>query len=171
MTKHALQKRGAISGLPGFLIPTVLLLLADQGTKRAAYLFLRGHSSVSVIPGVFELLYLENTGAAFGILKQKQLFLVLLAVCIVLLTGWFSVWKLPAGKRYFPLRAACSMLCAGAIGNMLDRCIHGFVIDFLYFSLIDFPVFNVADIYVCVSCVLLVLLLLFYYREEEMASW
>jgi signal peptidase II len=56
---------------------------------------------------------------------------------------------------------------AGALGNMIDRVVHGYVIDFLYFSLIDFPVFNVADCYVCIGAAMLVLSLFTVYREDE----
>ena len=60
------------------------------------------------------------------------------------------------------------LIFAGAIGNFIDRIRQGFVVDFLYFELIDFPIFNVADIYVTVGCILLILLLLFYYKDEEL---
>jgi signal peptidase II len=70
--------------------------------------------------------------------------------------------------RYRPLQIVLVFLIAGAIGNLIDRCYLGYVVDFLYFKLIDFPIFNVADCYVTVSAVVLVALLLFYYREEDM---
>ena len=57
---------------------------------------------------------------------------------------------------------------AGAIGNMIDRAVRGYVVDFFYFRLIDFPIFNVADIYVTVTMILLLILILFYYKEEDL---
>ena len=59
------------------------------------------------------------------------------------------------------------VLAAGAVGNMIDRIANGYVVDFLYFELINFPVFNVADCYVCVAAVLLIYCLLFRYKEED----
>ena len=58
---------------------------------------------------------------------------------------------------------------AGAIGNLIDRMIHHYVIDFFYFSLINFPIFNVADIYVTLSAIALILVIFFYYKEEDYA--
>ena len=82
----------------------------------------------------------------------------------------FAIWiygKLPNAQRYLPLRICIIGICAGAIGNMIDRIYLGYVVDFFYFNLIDFPIFNVADIYVTVSTIVLVILILFYYQEDE----
>ena len=82
----------------------------------------------------------------------------------------FAIWiygKLPNAQRYLPLRICIIGICAGAIGNMIDRIYLGYVVDFFYFNLIDFPIFNVADIYVTVSTIVLVFLILFYYQEDE----
>ena len=77
--------------------------------------------------------------------------------------------KLPADKpKYLWLQIICILIFAGAIGNYIDRIRLHYVIDFIYFSLINFPVFNVADIYVTVATFLLVILLIFYYKEEEL---
>ena len=154
--------------LLSFCIPIFLMLLIDQGSKLLAEAYLKEKNPIRLIPGVFELYYLENTGAAFGILKHRQPFLILLAVVITGFTGWVCIRLLPPQRKYAPLRFVCCMLSAGALGNMIDRIRHQYVIDFLYFSLIDFPVFNVADIFVCVSCALLLILLLFYYKEEDL---
>ena len=72
-------------------------------------------------------------------------------------------------SRYFWLRFCAVLVCAGAIGNMIDRIRLNYVIDFFYFSLIDFPIFNVADCYVVVACVLFAILVLFYYKDEDFA--
>ena len=70
-------------------------------------------------------------------------------------------------RYYHPLRLCALLVGAGAIGNMIDRIVHHYVIDFLYFSLIDFPVFNVADCYVVIGAVLLILLLFTKYRSDH----
>ena len=87
-----------------------------------------------------------------------------LLICGVII---FLYLRMPRWRRYVPLRICAVLLCAGAIGNMIDRIRLHYVIDFLYFRLIDFPIFNVADCYVVVSCIVFALLILFYYREED----
>lgn len=141
------------------------LIAADQAAKLAAAGCLKGKESLHLIPGVFELCYLENRGAAFGIMRGGQaLFFaaaILIFLCIV-----FSYRRIPCEKRYVPLRIACVMIAAGAMGNAVDRLVRHYVIDFLYFSLISFPVFNFADCYVSIGIALLILLLFTYYKEE-----
>ena len=87
---------------------------------------------------------------------------------VILAVVAFYYNRLPEGRRFLPLRLVGTLLTAGAIGNMIDRTLNSFVVDFLYFKLIDFPVFNVADCYVTVGAALLAVLILFYYKEEEL---
>ena len=115
-----------------FFLWTILLIAADQLTKWLAYVFLRGKGAVPVVRGVLELLYLENNGAAFGILKHRQILLALLAVLISAAAFWFY-HRMPASGKFLWLRICCVMLCAGALGNMIDRLVHRFVIDFIFF--------------------------------------
>ena len=79
--------------------------------------------------------------------------------------------KLPETKRTIPLKACIVSVVAGAIGNLIDRVRLNYVIDFLYFKLIDFPIFNVADIYVTVAAFVLIFLILFYYKESELEAF
>lgn len=145
----------------------IILILADQLTKLWALAELRGSEGISVITGIFELQYLENCGAAFGILQNHQvLFLLITVLAAVLLTYIYA--RIPDDKKYIPLRICYVLLMAGAFGNMIDRAFRGYVVDFFYFKLIDFPIFNVADIYVTVTMVLLMGLILFYYKEEDL---
>ena len=67
-----------------------------------------------------------------------------------------------------PLRAVALFIASGAVGNMIDRVALGYVVDFFYFELIDFPIFNVADIYVTCATIILAILILFYYKDEEL---
>lgn len=145
----------------------IILILADQLTKLWALAELKGSEGISVITGIFELQYLENRGAAFGILQNHQvLFLLITVLAAVLLTYIYA--RIPDDKKYIPLRICYVLLMAGAFGNMIDRAFRGYVVDFFYFKLIDFPIFNVADIYVTVTMVLLMGLILFYYKEEDL---
>lgn len=151
------------------IIVSILILIGlDQFTKILALQHLAGQDDIILIPGVLQLQYLENRGAAFGMMQNKQWIFVIIAFAFVVFAGYmFS--KMPYTKRYLPLHILLVALTAGAIGNVIDRIIRGFVVDFIYFSLIDFPIFNVADIYVTVSCILGFLLIMFYYKDEDFA--
>ena len=150
-------------------IGSILLLWFDQYTKLAATISLKGKAPRVLVDGVFELLYSENRGAAFGILQGRQGFFFVIALA-VLVTAGFMMYRMPSWKnaRYHALKICLIFITAGAIGNMADRISLGYVVDFLYFSLIDFPIFNVADIYVSVGTAVLIILILFYYKEEEL---
>jgi len=78
-------------------------------------------------------------------------------------------YKLPKTRRFLPLFAVLTVLTAGAVGNFYDRFLNHYVVDFIYVSLINFPVFNVADIYVTVSVAVFLLLYLLYYKDEDFA--
>lgn len=92
----------------------------------------------------------------------------LIIAVIVVAAAVYAVFRMPASKKYLPLHLIAMFLSAGAIGNMIDRFTRGYVVDFLYFKLIDFPIFNVADCYVTVSMFFFILLFLFLYKEEDL---
>ena len=145
---------------------SALLIALDQWAKSMAYNTLRVNGPLVLIKGVFELLYSENRGAAFGILQGKQWFFFLVAAAVVIAVLVF-VAKLPSGNRYLPLYISMVLLLSGAVGNLIDRAVRGFVVDFFYFSLIDFPIFNVADCYITVSTVILLIALFFCYQDDD----
>lgn len=149
-----------------FIISVILLILLDQMTKASAVAHLKNQPSFSLIPGVFELDYLENRGAAFGMLQNQKWFFIFSVLLVIAVVGWCFL-KMPEDRRYHPLRILGAFITAGAIGNMIDRVQNGYVVDFLYFSLIRFPVFNVADIYVTVSVFILFFLILTFYKDED----
>lgn len=146
----------------------LLLLGADQWSKSIAAAQLKEQPNIILIPDIFELSYLENTGAAFGMLKDMRFLFVIITLMVLLFLG-FALYRMPVTKHFLPLRITGVLLGAGAVGNMIDRIWHGYVIDFFYFSLIDFPVFNVADCYVVVAAFLAFALLCFYYKDEDFA--
>lgn len=152
-------------GIKAF-IGCLLLVVIDQFTKVLALQNLKGQEPITIIPDVFQLLYVENRGAAFGILQNKQwVFLIITAIVLAAL-----IWALPRMSRerhFLPLRLCLCFIGAGAVGNMIDRIFRGYVVDFFYFKLIDFPVFNVADIYVTTSAIVLIFLIVFLYKEED----
>lgn len=146
----------------------VLLIMLDQLTKLWAKTSLKGHPDITIIDNVFSLHYLENHGAAFGMLQNKQAFFLIMT-SIILCGVVYAYYRLPDTPKYRPLEIVSLFITAGAIGNLIDRIAYGYVVDFLYFELIDFPVFNVADCYVTCSAFFLVLFVLFYYKDEDFA--
>lgn len=144
----------------------VVLLGLDQFTKYLAIINLKNQESLKLINGVLELHYLENRGAAFGVLQGQKLFILFVGL-VVLAVILFCLIKLPDKKRYHILYYIAGAMVAGAIGNMIDRVRFDYVVDFIYFSLIDFPIFNVADIYITLSVIVLAIVVLFVYKEED----
>ena len=147
-------------------IGILALIGLDQCTKKLAVAGLMGKEPYIIWDGVFELRYLENRGAAFGMLQGKQGFFFVIAI-VVLAASFFFFLRLPYSKKYLPLGMCVTGIVAGAVGNMIDRISQRYVVDFLYFSLIDFPIFNVADCYVTIGAVCLALLIMFYYKDED----
>ena len=150
------------------VILILLLVLFDQFTKHLAVTGLKDTSGIDLIPGVLRLQYLENAGMAWGMFQNKQVMFILLTAVFLVAAVWFYL-RIPAEKKYFPLRLCVTVLAAGAIGNLIDRVMHQYVVDFIYFKIIDFPIFNVADIYVSLSVIALVILMLFRYKDQDLA--
>ncbi len=143
------------------------LLLADQYTKWLAISHLKGQEPFVIIKHVLEFSYLENTGAAFSSFAGRQTLLICLTALVTALLLW-KYLTLPGAKRFVPMRLCMLLIISGAVGNLIDRVSRNYVVDFIYFVPIDFPKFNVADIYITVGVAILALLLFFYYQDEEL---
>ena len=153
-----------------YLLAVVTMLAAvvlDQWTKHLAVLHLKDQTPYTLIEGVFKLQYLENRGAAFGMLQNQRIFFYICVLVIAVFVIWFYK-RVPMTKKYLPLRLCSIFVLAGGIGNVIDRVKLKYVVDFFYFELIDFPIFNVADIYVTCSMFALCFLIIFYYKEEDL---
>lgn len=144
------------------LILSFFIIALDQITKFAAVKYLKGSKPYIIIPNFFELNYVENFGAAFGILQEKRVFFIVITLIVILSITFYLI------KNYYDLntyiRLALAMLIGGAIGNFIDRFRVGYVVDFLSFKLFksyDFPVFNIADIFIVIGTILLSILILF----------
>lgn len=161
-----MTKNKKISCIAGATV-TVLLLILDQFTKYLASAHLKGGNSIPIIKDVFRLQYLENQGAAFGMFQGGKIIFVIITVLLVAVMSYIY-WHCPMDKRYLWIRVIIVFLMAGAFGNLIDRVRLDYVVDFFYFELINFPIFNVADIYVSCSIAALLILFLFYYKEEDM---
>ena len=159
------NKKKLLVGLD--VISILILIWIDQFTKHLAVLHLKDKSAYLIIDGVFELQYLENRGAAFGMLQnQKWLFLIITGIVLIFIC--YILFKIPEHNKYNILHVLLVLIASGAIGNMIDRIRLEYVVDFFYFVLIDFPIFNMADVYVSVACVLLAVVMLFVYKEEDL---
>lgn len=148
-----------------FLISCVLLIVLDQYTKHLAAARLKTGPFV-LWEGVFEFRYTINRGAAFGIFQNQITYFLIVTVLLLLFIG-YAFWKMPSDKKYRPMRGILAILTAGALGNMIDRVSLGYVIDFLYFKWINFPIFNVADCYVCIAAFLFFCAMMFYYKDGD----
>lgn len=163
-----MKNKNLIYGFWG-IVALVLLIAFDQWTKMLAVANLKGQEPFVLIPGVLELQYLENRGAAFGIFQNQQ-WLFVIPTVLFIVVAVFLFFRLPKTVRMMPIHMLTVLLAAGAIGNFLDRLRLRYVVDFISFVLIHFPVFNVADIFIVVSVILLALLILFYYKEDEFSG-
>lgn len=156
-----------------------ILVALDQFTKHLANINLKGKNPFVIIDGVFELNYLDggNRGAAWGILPGKIGFFVILTVviCILIIFVLFKIEYLIQNNlgnksKLTLLQIGFVILMAGAVGNLIDRVLNGYVVDFIYFKLINFPIFNVADCYITCSAVLLMIICIFFISDEEFSN-
>lgn len=151
------------------LIVIAILVLIDKYTKILAETYLSNGNSVEIIKGALRLDLLPggNQGAAWGMFSGHQIVFVIIAslVCLFLLV---IIYNIPADRKFIPLIVFMTMIISGGIGNMIDRVTVGTVTDFISFYIINFPFFNVADMYVSVSTVLFIIFFLFIYKEEDL---
>ncbi len=157
------KKRTAVEYIIYSSIIAVGILL-DQLTKWLAVKYLKSVITVPIIKNVIHLTYVENTGAAFGMLKDHRwVFIVLSTVTIAGLLLYLYLGH----SQNMLYSVSISMVISGGIGNMIDRLALGYVVDFIDFRLIDFAVFNGADSFVCVGAGILILALVLEIIREE----
>ena len=150
------------------IISLIVLVVFDQWTKYLTLEHLANSGkTIQIIDGIFELTYVENTGAAFGLFKDGTVFLSVVVIFVVAAILYFKR-KLPRTKEFMPLHILAVFIIAGAIGNLVDRIRLNFVVDMLHFYWFEFPVFNVADVYLTVSAMILFLLLLTKYKDLDL---
>lgn len=142
----------------------ILTVIADQTTKLLIVNSLELGESAPLIPGVFNFTYIRNRGAAFGMLSEHRWIFMAMSV---LLIAFLIIYLIKAKPQSKIVRLCLALIVGGGIGNMIDRVIYGFVIDFLDFELIHFYIFNVADAAVTVGCAGLVTYILFHEFSEQ----
>lgn len=144
-----------------------ILIAFDQLTKFLSVKNLKDKDAFVLIDGVLELDYLENRGAAFGMLQNQKFFILFIGIVFMAIILFF-LFKLPEKKKYDVLHILMSFIVAGGIGNMIDRFALGYVVDFISFVLINYPIFNVADIYVVCATIGLFIVFMFVYKESDL---
>ena len=141
-----------------YIFGVILLVVLDQVSKYFVCEFLQTVDTVPLWNSVFHLTYCENRGAAFGILQNKFGLFFITTLLVVLAVSIFIIKKRPENLC---LNLSLTLLVGGALGNFIDRMFRGFVVDFLDFRLIHFPVFNLADCFVVCGAALLLFYVIF----------
>lgn len=149
-----------------FVFVTLVLIEIDQLVKAWAIAELKDLHTIPILQDVFHFTYIENRGAAFSLFAKfdSQWIFVALAA-IITIAIFISLYK-----QIFQTKMgqwSVILIAAGAIGNAIDRVIYGFVVDLFDFRLINFPVFNIADIFICIGGVLFVIYVMFQHKDAE----
>lgn len=137
-------------------IITIILIFIDQISKLLVANLLSQTTTITVIKNFFYLTYVNNDGAAFSILLGKRIFLIIIAIIIITLLIYYLKKHPPRSKLAI---ISSALLLGGSIGNLIDRIIRGYVIDFLDFKIINynFPIFNLADTFIVIGVFLLLI--------------
>lgn len=137
-----------------YYVIALAVIIIDQFTKYLVVQNMQIGDSIPLIPDVFHLYSHRNMGAAFGILQNQRILFIIITVAVVI---GIVVSLVRIGKSQPRVSLALSLVLGGAIGNFIDRASTGQVVDFLYIKLIDFPIFNVADMAITFGVALLML--------------
>lgn len=149
-----------------FIISAVILAAIDQISKVYVLANLKPVGSVQFLPGILDFTFVENRGAAFGILSGGRWIFVLITLVVTIGALWYVKNKMPETKQYFPVKISLALILAGAWGNVIDRLFRGYVVDFFELKFISWPVFNMADIYVVTGTVLLAVMYIFVIKDN-----
>lgn len=155
-----------------YIVPILIIAILtafDQLTKAIITGNFGVQESKDVIKDVFTITYVQNRGIAWGMLEGKK-FLFIIITALILGLCFYIYQNIVDNPRYRLFRICMIVLISGAIGNMIDRIKLGYVIDFFSFDLINFPVFNVADIYVVCSMFVLFFIILFKFNDDDLTN-
>ena len=137
-----------------YILSAILIIAFDQITKILTVKNFHLGEVKEVIPRILSFTYVKNEGAAFGILQGARVFFIILTVVILICAIYYIVKMRPTSRLE---KLALSFIAGGAVGNFIDRAAFGFVRDFIMVEFIDFPVFNIADCFVCIGAGLYIL--------------
>lgn len=129
----------------------------DQLTKYLSVAYLTGTNTFSVIQGILHFTYVENRGAAFGMLSSHRWIFISISIAALLGIALFLIFARP---KSMIVNTSLVFILGGGIGNMIDRIFRGFVVDFIDVRCVNFYVFNVADSFVCIGCATLIVYLI-----------
>lgn len=131
---------------------TCVVLLLDQFIKFMINKFMDLNTSIKVIPNFFKIYYVRNSGAAFSILENNTILIVIISIIFIVLLDYY----IRKEKNFTKLSIiSLGMIMGGIFGNLMDRIIYHSVIDYLSFG--SFPIFNLADIFICVGVGILII--------------
>jgi len=164
---NSISKRKIAGSYLLAILSFVILVLIDQISKFYITSTMMLHDAIPVIDDVFEIHYIQNRGAAWGLFENQQLLFIICTI-IACIFGIIFYIKCVNSNALKALQICIILILSGGIGNFIDRVSYQYVIDFLYFKLIDFPVFNIADCYVTVGFFVTVILILFIYKEADL---
>lgn len=138
-----------------FCILVSIFFILDQGIKLLLECMLEYQETITVIPNLFDITLVHNYGAAWNIFDGNRLFLILVAICFLAMIYYFFLKNKKVTK---PEAISLGILVGGILGNLCDRIIHGYVIDYLSFQIFGypFPVFNLAD-----TCIVIAVIMIF----------
>lgn len=151
--------------MPLYIAAILVMIVVDQVVKHLAFTVLQPQHTIPLIENVFHLTYIENRGAAFSMFAKfdsRWIFVALAAVITLAICYALSKKLMQTALGSWSL----VLIAAGAVGNAVDRVARGFVVDMFDFRLIHFPVFNVADIFICVGGVLFVIYFMFQHKDK-----
>lgn len=147
-----------------YFLGVVLLFALDQLSKVAVCNLVEPIHTIPLWNNVFHFTYVENRGAAFGIMQNQFAFFYIVTALVILGVTVYMVAKRP---KNLWLTSSLTLLVGGALGNLADRLLRGFVVDFLDFRIIHFPVFNLADCFVVCGAVILACYIIFVEGREN----
>lgn len=133
-------------------------IFLDQYSKYLIITHIKPIDTLPLIPDFFHLTYVENTGAAFSLMTNKQIFLILMTLVFIGVLIYFLI-RIPDTKENRVINISLAFIIGGAAGNLLDRLRLNFVVDFLDFRAIKFAIFNFADVFVVCGSIILVIAL------------
>lgn len=147
------------------LVLFIILNIFDRVSKLLAMHFC-SQKNMTVIENALEITYMENYGGALGILNNQRFFFIFSSALFIALIIFF-LFALPNDKKFNGLNICLAFIIAGMMGNMLDRIIFGYVVDMIYVSKINFPVFNLSDVFISLGVVFTIIIVLFKLKEKD----
>lgn len=145
-------------------LSVALLVIIDQITKLLALTYIKPVNTIVVIKDVLSFTYVENKGAAFGIMQNARWIFIIFTIAVIAALIFYTIKKAPSSRLYY---VSVGLIIAGGVGNLIDRIFRGFVVDMIQVTFIDYPVFNFADCCVVMGAILFCIYVLKYDSKAE----